>query len=374
LLYEGIVAGLGALLVAARFPLLGWRIGYLFVLVVPRLPHRLPINALDATQFFLLLLVFALAGWRHSRAALWWMWAFMLVPVWLWVGPGPVPGLFEARHARGVAIGVPLWWWSPAVATAAISALAVAVDATGAWHRARRRLAAQSERAELEEARRAVLEERARVARELHDVVAHHMSLIAVQTETARYRIAGLPEAALAELASVSSQARDALQDMRRLLGVLRSDARPNGRPSLSFGDIPALVTASSAAGVSTSLAMPQDGVGVSSPVGLCAYRVVQEALANASRHAPGSSVAVRLVCDDVALRVEVKNGPPDAPAPPPGQPGHGLIGMRERVTLLGGSFYAGPAQGGGFEPWALLPLGDGSYGALDHHLATRPS
>lgn len=133
-----------------------------------------------------------MAGWRHSQLALWWMWALMLAPIWLWAGPGLFPGVLGAFvderkvTPASVSFGAPGWWFSPAIASAAVTALAVAVDVTGAWQRARRALLAQSERTELEEARRAVLEERTRVARELHDVVAHHRSLIAVQTETAR--------------------------------------------------------------------------------------------------------------------------------------------------------------------------------------------
>jgi signal transduction histidine kinase len=367
-LYQGVFAGLGALLVAARFPLLGWRIAYLFILVVPHLPGQPPISPLDATQFFLLLLVFALAGWRHSRAALWWMWALMLVPLWLWVGPGLFPGLFGVfqqsiranKTATSVGLRAATWWWSPAIASAAVTALAVAVDATGAWRRTRRALAAQSERTELEEARRAVLEERTRVARELHDVVAHHMSLIAVQTETARYRLPALQEAAVAEFASVSNQAREALSEMRRLLGVLRDDRPAERAPQPQLGDLPALVAASVSAGMSVSLSMPEEtGRGVPTAVGLCAYRVIQEALANASRHAPGSTVSVSLERGDASLCLQVTNGPglPPASSAVPAQPGHGLLGMRERVALLGGLFEAGLAPGGGFALSAVLPL-----------------
>jgi signal transduction histidine kinase len=383
--YQGLFAGLGALLVSARFPLLGWRIAYLFILVVPRLPGQPPISPLDATQFFLLLLVFALAGWRHSRAALWWMWALMLVPVWLWVGPGLFPGLFgvfqqavraqKTTTATGVRAGFGLatWWWSPAIASAAVTALAVAVDTTGAWRRTRRALVVQSERTELEEARRAVLEERTRVARELHDVVAHHMSLIAVQTETARYRLPELQEAAVAEFASVSKQAREALSEMRRLLGVLR-DHRPAERaPQPQLGDVPALVAASVGVGMSVSLSMSEDTGRVPTAVGLCAYRVIQEALANASRHAPGSTVSVSLERNDGALCVQVTNGPgrPPASSAVHPQPGHGLLGMRERVALLGGSFESGPAPGGGFALSAVLPLEAPSGLADDPSLAS---
>lgn len=384
--YQGLIAGLGALLLAARYPLLGWRIAYVFVLVVPRLPNLPKVNSLGDTQLLLLLVVFALAGWRHSRAALWWMWALMLPPVWLWLGPGwfsvvhhPVAhSLGGPPHAKvPPATGGPgpRWWW-PGIATATLTAVAVAVGATGAWQRARRALAAQAERTELEEARRAVLEERTRVARELHDVVAHHMSLIAVQTETARYRLPGLPEPALVEFASVSEQARKALTEMRRLLGVLRHNGPAERTPQPQLDDVPALVAASRAAGVAVELAMPQEARRVPPGVGLCAYRLVQEALANASRHAPGSSVSVRLELAGEALLVSVVNGP-SAAAPAlsagPERAGHGLIGMRERVALLGGSFRAGPRPDGGFALSAVVPLDQSAMVALDGSLLGQP-
>jgi signal transduction histidine kinase len=175
------------------------------------------------------------------------------------------------------------------VASAAVTALTVAVDATGAWQRARRAFLVQSERTELEEARRAALEERTRMARELHDVVAHHMSLIAVQSETARYRRPDLQEAALVELGSISEQAREALLEMRRLLGVLREGNPPERAPQPKLDDLPELVAAARRAGVAVELSMPDDPARLPPGISLCAYRIIQEALSNAGRHAPGA-------------------------------------------------------------------------------------
>src|SRR6266704_6179387 len=205
-------AGLAPLRLAPRYPLLSWRIAYLPALLFPLVPGQ---SRWDPAQITVLILVFWVAGLRQPRPALWWMWALMLAPVWLWTGPD---------------------WVKPVEATILFTLAAVLVDGASAWRRARRALAAQAERAELEKARRAVLEERARIARELHDVVAHHLSLIAVQAETAPYRLSGVPEPVRAEFASLSGAAREALAEMRRLLGVLRHD-QPAGlapQPQLS--------------------------------------------------------------------------------------------------------------------------------------------
>jgi signal transduction histidine kinase len=342
-----LLAGLGSVLLAWRYPLIGWRIGYLGMLVLPLLTvqaisvsvGRLPVLGSGAIpeQFLLQLLLLCLAGWRHSRPALWWMWALMLVPTALWLGPG---------------------WEDRAIASVALTAVAAAVDAAGSSQRARRALVVQSELTDLEQARRAVLEERARIARELHDVVAHHLSLIAVQTETARYRL-GTLDAALAEFNSISDQAREALTDMRRLLGVLRSEGPVERSPQPQLDDLPELIDASRRAGIAVDLSMPAGTCRVPPGVGLCAYRIVQEALSNASRHAPGASVSVAVEEDGDVLRLLVNNGP-DATAVPasgPRRTGHGLVGMRERVALLGGSLSVGPGPDGGFTVAALLPL-----------------
>ncbi|WP_460807276.1 sensor histidine kinase [Micromonospora zhanjiangensis] len=243
-------------------------------------------------------------------------------------------------------------------------------------------LVAQTELSELEKARRAVLEERTRIAREMHDVVAHHMSMIAVQAETAPYRLTGLPEDARTEFGAIAGSARHALTDMRRLLGVLRSEsAEPRTAPQPGLADLTDLVDGARRAGMTVELTVarhpgpdsgtasdagtgpdagaagPGDDAGTTGPgdaVGLAAYRIVQEALANAARHAPGKPVrvAVRVGRRDLDLHVDNPlGGPPD-----PGRPaGHGLIGMRERATLLGGGFTAGPADGR-FTVTARLP------------------
>jgi signal transduction histidine kinase len=227
-------------------------------------------------------------------------------------------------------------------------------------------LAQQTER---KQAQLTVLEERARIARELHDVVAHHMSLIAVRAESAPFRLDNLPEPVSAEFSALSAAARDALTDMRRLLGVLRHDQLADRAPQPQLSDLPRLIEAVRHAGVPVEFSVPGDLAGVPAGVGVCAYRIVQESLSNAGQHAPGAAVSVSVGQDAGAVVLRVANGPgalPELqraaqPALPSGdgrRPGHGLAGMRERVALLGGSLSAEPSAGGGFVVSAVLPLG----------------
>jgi signal transduction histidine kinase len=245
--------------------------------------------------------------------------------------------------------------------TLALLVIQVALDATIVSRRTGHALAEQVAHSELEEARRALLEERTRIAREMHDVVAHHMSLIAVQAETAPYRLDDLSDGAKEEFTALSATAREALNDVRRLLGVLRSDGPAERAPQPKLADIATLVETSRRAGLSVDLAMPANGdAAVSHAVGLCAYRIVQEALSNAGRHAPGTWVHVAVERDPDVLRLDVVNGPPTTPPQASleeARAGHGIAGMKERVALLGGSLSAEPNILGGFAVSAVLPL-----------------
>jgi signal transduction histidine kinase len=329
---------------AARYPMLAWRIGWLALLLAPLVPAAWWGGwPWGPPQVLALLGAFCLAGVRQQRPVLWWMWGLSLIAWWLWLA-ADVPDLN-----------------GPASATIVFTAAAIAVDSIGSRLRSQRALAAQAKRTEAERARRAALEERTRIARELHDVVAHHMSLIAVRAESAPYRLSGLPEQARAEFGSLSKEAREALADMRRLLGVLRHDQPAALAPQPQLADLPALIDAARHAGVSVQLSVPPALDQVSSGVGICAYRIVQESLSNASQHAPGAAVTVSVDHDAGVVLLRVANGP-GGPAGPAGNehgPGHGLTGMRERVALLGGSLSAGPQPDGGFEVSAVLPLGE---------------
>jgi signal transduction histidine kinase len=333
---------------AARHPLLGWRIGWLALLLTPLVLTRLMpgdhwAGSWPATevQVPVLLTAFCVAGFRQQRTALSWMWALSIIPWWVWVGTG----LVDSSGAAGV--------------TVAFTAAAITVDSTRSWRRTQQALAAQTERTELEQGRLAVLQERARIARELHDVVAHHMSLIAVRAESAPYRLSDLAEPVRTEFEALSGEAREALADMRRLLGVLRYDEPAGLAPQPQLSDLPVLVAAARRAGVAVELSVPTGLDLVPAGVGVCAYRIVQESLSNASRHAPGSAVTVSVHHGTDAVVLRVANGPGSSggrAGTDPG-PGHGLVGMRERVALLGGSLSAGPASDGGFVVSAVLPL-----------------
>jgi signal transduction histidine kinase len=221
------------------------------------------------------------------------------------------------------------------------------------------RLGAQAQRRlAVAEEHGTVLTERARIARELHDVVAHHVSMIAVRAETAPYRLHGLSEPARTELAEISQASREALTEMRRLLGVLRSEEpEPLTAPQPGIADLPKLVRAATAAG-SNEVTLDIDASLPELPaaVGVSAYRIVQEALTNAAQHAPGAPVRVLVGRSGGGLSLSVRNGPGRA-NPVQRGPGHGVRGMRERASMLGGELAAAPTADGGFEVSATLPV-----------------
>ncbi|MER5768269.1 sensor histidine kinase [Streptomyces sp. NPDC001985] len=225
---------------------------------------------------------------------------------------------------------------------------------------AQRGLAAEKTVSETERARRTLLEERARIARELHDVVAHHMSVITVQADSAPYRIEGLPQAARGEFEVIAAGARESLTEMRRLLTVLRSDgAEGELAPQPGLARVRQMVEATVRAGVPVELSLGVDPARVPQTVDLSAYRIVQEALSNVVRHAPGAVTAVSVTSDGTDLTVLVVNGPADAPGArlESTGTGHGLVGMGERVRLTGGTLDTGPLPDGGFRVAARLPL-----------------
>ena len=204
---------------------------------------------------------------------------------------------------------------------------------------------------------RVVMEERTRIARELHDIVAHHLSVIAVESETARLTTPDLPATAGGRLEAIASTAREALTETRRLLGVLREDdaGTADRSPQPGLGDLDDLVDKAQATGTHIRLVREGKIARLSPGIDLAAYRIVQEALTNARRHAPGADVEVELSYRDHALHLRVRDY---GSAAPDGEQveGHGLMGMRERATLAGGTFSTGPAKGGGFEVNATLP------------------
>ena len=244
--------------------------------------------------------------------------------------------------------------------------LLAALGPAAAWAGAARR--ARSEAAEHSAARQVIagslLEhtvrgERARVSRELHDVVAHHISMIAVQAETARLTTAGMPAAGAQRLSAIGDTARAALTEMRRLLGVLREDTGDTAahrQPQPGLKQLNELLDeARDASGSGVRLIVRGSIVTLDPGVELAAYRIVQEALTNARRHAEGAAVDVELHYTAEALWLRVRdNGPGPPPAAPPGS--HGLLGMRERAAAAGGELRTGAGTGGGFVVEARLP------------------
>ncbi|MEB3966588.1 sensor histidine kinase [Streptomyces kunmingensis] len=228
-----------------------------------------------------------------------------------------------------------------------------------------RKLVEQETISEAERTRRTLLEERARIARELHDVVAHHMSVITVQADSAPYRLHGLSGETREEFESIAAGARESLTEMRRLLAVLRSEGTQSDLvPQPGLAHLEQLVEATIRGGVPAELSYPEltlvgQLADVPPAVDLSAYRIVQEALANVVRHAPGARAQISVGLDEDALLVIVVNGPAREPVSPIESTGtgHGLIGMRERVRLVGGTLDVGPLPAGGFRVAARLPL-----------------
>ena len=218
----------------------------------------------------------------------------------------------------------------------------------------RRREDALSEQRRL--ARQAVSEERLRIARELHDVVAHSMSVIAVQAGTGRMVLDDDPEHARRALTSIEETSKRALNEMRRLLGVLRADTPDAGglAPVPTLDDLDRLVAYAVEGGTAVDVSVDGDRGKAPAGIELAAYRILQEALTNVRRHAAGSRARVHLSFQPAELVLEVENplvnGPPTIDAG-----GHGLLGMRERVSLYGGTFEAGPRPDGTFKVRARI-------------------
>jgi signal transduction histidine kinase len=224
---------------------------------------------------------------------------------------------------------------------------------------AQRQVEEEEQRTEDERSARAVLEERSRIARELHDVVAHHMSVIAIQAEAAPIKAPADPEVLKAELAGIRGTALEALTELRRILGVLREgDEVLETAPQPDLAGIDQLLTSSRAAGLAVTMTTAGRPPPVPGGIGLAAYRVLQESLSNALRHAPGAAVRVQLAYHDDRLELRVENDPPpnhrSVPARTRG--GQGLTGMRERVGAYGGALTTGPTAAGGFVVAATIP------------------
>lgn len=209
-----------------------------------------------------------------------------------------------------------------------------------------------------ERTKQAVTTERVRIARELHDVVAHHVSVMGVQAAAARRMLDRDPLRAAEALENVEASGRAAVGELQRLVGILRSEGAESAlSPQPGLEGIAQLVESTRSAGVPTHVRTIGQRRPLPSSVELSAYRIVQEALTNVVRHAPGAETTVVLTHLADALQVEVVNGPPAGSSDRMGPGGgRGLLGMRERTSMLGGSFEHGPVAGGGYRILARLP------------------
>jgi signal transduction histidine kinase len=211
-----------------------------------------------------------------------------------------------------------------------------------------------------ERSRRTLLEERTTIARELHDVVAHHMSVVAIQAEAAPYRVENPPEELERAFATIRENAVAALTELRRILGVVRAeDYEAPDAPQPTLADLDALLANVREAGLDVRKTVTGAVRDLPPGVELSAYRIVQEALSNSLRHAPGASAQVEVGHVLGGLGLRIVNGPPPAPAlvkPSPGA-GHGITGMRERVSMLNGRMTAAATDDGGYEVAVFLPV-----------------
>ncbi|MGQ4596711.1 histidine kinase [Nocardia sp. R6R-6] len=330
-------------------PALGWAISagsaLLIALAIPHQPNNdLPFQVVHVLCLLVLLFGVALRAQGQIIAVAWAATALLFATT--------MPG-------EGEAFGNAAWGWPIALAALVLFGLLIR------WLvLSRRQLVRQEEANEVERARRAILEEKARIARDLHDVVAHHMSLVVVQAQTAPYRIEGVTPAARAEFESIGATAREALNEIRGMLGVLRSDGLlPEHAPQPKAADVLGLFEGAQRAGVDLTWTVEGALDTIAETTGLALYRIAQESLSNASRHAPGASVHVRIVHGaDLVLRVG--NEPGTTAARPAGNGGHGIAGMRARAMAVGGEVAAGPRDDGGFDVEARLPLALANTGA----------
>jgi signal transduction histidine kinase len=298
-----------------------------------------------------------------------------LIALYTVVAYAPRPALGAAATACAVvgALLAAARWDTPRdgvslleVAVTTIASVLLAAT-LGAWRRSRQaRLAALQERARLlarERDRQAAIgaaTERARIARELHDVVAHSLSVIVVQADGAAAGAEQRPAAAAAALRTIGDTGREALGQMRRLLGVLRTDEGPDDAalgPQPGVAQLGALVAQMAHAGLPARLSVEGEPQPLGPALDLTVYRLAQEALTNVLKHAGTvSEIDVVLRYGDGSIELRVRDDGRGAGAPGDGR-GHGLAGMRERVALHDGRIMAGPREGRGFEVHAVLPL-----------------
>ncbi len=326
-----------------------------------------------APSIALFLSMYSLGAWGTNRAVARWVRVAVIVAMFGYLGlnmyralGGPPPEFEDAAGpldplvaAAVYNIGVNLLFFAAAY-----------IFGNLAWEsaRSRHRLTVQGEqlrRSQADNARQAVVAERVRIARDLHDVVAHHVSVMGVQASAARRVLASDPAVASEALAAVESTARTAIVELGGLLGVLRADSeRPGITPDGSHSSMPGLDQVSRlaeetrATGLEVTYTVYGDARPVPDAVALSAYRVVQEALTNTVKHAAASLAEVRIRYLEQSLEVEINDDGRGGAGSAPGA-GLGLVGMRERVAVHAGELHAGPRRDGGFQVQARFPLAE---------------
>jgi signal transduction histidine kinase len=291
------------------------------------------------------------------------------------LGPAVLAGVhglgLRRDHGRAlVVLGATIAAMAVLVAASGVGADTVAGNAivlTIAWwigdrHRQAQERAAAAERGSEQRATEAVADERRRIARELHDVVAHALSVIAVQAGTGRVVLDTDVETARSALRSIEDESRAALAEMRRLLEVMRADTGDDQllTPSPGVDDLDDLVAATTRSGLAVEMRVEGERSALPAGAGLAAYRIVQEALTNVRRHASASRAEVRLAWHADRIHLEVVDDGRGSGGDGGPRTGHGLIGMRERAALYGGTVEAGDRPGGGFRVAATIPCESG--------------
>ncbi len=271
---------------------------------------------------------------------------------WMWVVTGVygvcVEGLFGG-------------WYGGASTPELLFFAAMALLVVTVWHvrrAAREEVTAQRTATAQERSMRTLLEERTTIARELHDVVAHHMSVVAIQAEAAPYRVENPPPELEQAFLTIRENAVAALTELRRVLGVVRAeDYEAPEAPQPTLADLDRLIANVRDAGLGVEKVVTGAVRELPQGVELSAYRIVQEALSNVLRHAPGAAARVEVGYVLGGLGLRVVNGPPRGLVKPSPGAGHGITGMRERVAMLDGELTAGATEDGGYEVAAFIPV-----------------
>lgn len=323
-------------------PALGWAVSALFALVIPVAFDRVPgyDYPWQVVHILVLLALLFAVALRSPMSVLLVAWlASMLV--------------FFAYMPGSDGVG-----WSVGLTAVVVFGLLIR------WLvLSRRQLAQQEEVSELERTRRTVLEEKAKIARDLHDVVAHHMSMVVVQAQSAAYRLDDVSDSAAQEFESIAATAREALNEIRGMLGVLRSDGQQwQDAPAPNALDLERTLHASRRAGMDVRWTIAGHVESITDTTGLALYRILQESLSNAARHAPEAAVTVDITVGPSTVVMAVVNAPsPSAGVGRTAGPdtgGHGISGMRDRARAAHGWLHATALPDGGFEVAVHVPNG----------------